>query len=48
VVAGAGTGQLCQPFDSQERGVELAIEYICGRGKHGLHGCSFLKKLLFF
>jgi len=36
IVAGAHSDQFCQPFDSQERGTERAIDYICGNGKHGI------------
>ena len=39
IVAGAHSDQFCQPFDSQERGTERAIDYICGNGKHGIYVC---------
>ena len=39
LIAGARhdhTGQHCQPFDSNEHGVELAIEHLCVAGRQGL------------
>ena len=39
LVAGSqqvNTDEQCQPFDSHGRGVELAIEFLCGNGRPGL------------